>query len=207
MPQTLFTTQEPTFKDNADGTDKYSMGSYIRPDINGTVTHIRWYFPLSSQPGGQAVKARLFNADTSSPISPEVTFNNPGTPGSWNQVALSTPVSVTANTLLCPTIWTPLRYVASSGAGSPWPLTNGHLTAPISAGRFTGGASGNVEFPSSTFNNGCYFVDIVFVPEGEVEEPEGLTVSVWNGSVELPATMKVWNGSAEVAANVTEIST
>lgn len=35
--------------------------------------------------------------------------------------------------------------------------------------------------------------------------PSGLTVAVWNGTVELPATVTVWNGSTEDAATVSEV--
>jgi hypothetical protein len=210
MPQTLFTTQEPAFKDNADGVDAYSMGTYFRSSVPGRITHIRWYFPLTAQPGGLAVKANLFrNSDSLKLGGADALFSVPGTPGAWNQVALTTPVDIVDGTDYCATIWTPLRYVATNGGAAPWPFSNGVLSALSSAGRFQSQhlSDSVVKFPSGSFNNGCYFVDVVFVPEGETEEPEGLTVSVWNGSVELPATMKVWNGSAEVAANVTEIST
>lgn len=207
MPQSLFTTQVPTIPDAADGSDNYSMGTYFRPAVNGTITHIRWYFPITPQPGGQAPKAGLFRFTDQVKLSgADVSFAVPGNLGGWNQVALSSPVPVVAEVVYAAAIWTPLRYVASSGASSPWPLTNGQLSTPATAGRFTSGASGNVDFPNANFNEGCYFVDVVFVPEGE-GEPTGLQVSVWNGSVELPATITVWNGTAEVPAQVAEIST
>jgi hypothetical protein len=163
----LFTSQTPALGDAADGTDSYSMCTYFTPAVDGTITHIRWWFPASGQPGGVAPKANLFRTSDSSKIGgADVTFAYPGTPGGWNQIALAAPVSVVSGEQYAATIWTPLRYVASSGGSSPWPLTNGNLSTPSNAGRFTSGASGNVDFPTGSFNNGCYFVDAVFVPTG-----------------------------------------
>lgn len=167
MSQSLFTSQTPVSNDQADGTDSYSMGTYFVPAVDGTITHIRWFFPLSAQPGGEAVKAALFENSGGTKIAGDVSFATPGTPGAWNEVALSSPVAVTAGATYCAAIGTPLRYVASSGGASPWPLTNGDLTAPAVAGRFKSPYSGTVEFPVQNFNGGCYFVDVVFVPDGE----------------------------------------
>lgn len=162
----LFTDQVPFSPDNADGTDSYSLGSYINFAVAGTVTHIRWFFPLTAQPGGQAIKANIFrNVDSSKAGGADAIFATPGTPGAWNEVALNTPAAIPAGETYCATIWTPLRYVASSGGASPWPITNGDLSAIAGAGRFASGVSGNVDFPTSAFNSGCYFVDVIFVPD------------------------------------------
>lgn len=192
MPQSLFTSQTPASPDLADGSAAYSMGTYFTSSVNGTVTHIRWYFPLSAQPsgvvGGQAIKGNLFrNSDSLKLGGADAVFASPGTPGAWNQVALSTPVAITAGTLYCATIWTPRRYVASVGGASPWPVSNGNLAALTGAGRFTDGSSGNVEFPTSSFNNGCYFADVVFVADGEEEEVD----TTGTGAVSVTASAVV----------------
>jgi hypothetical protein len=170
MPQSLFTSQTPAAPDNADGSDAYSMGTYFTPAVDGTVTHIRWFYPLTGQPGAVAPKANLFRTSDSAKLQvADSVMPSPGTPGAWNEIELDAPITVVGGTQYCATIWTPLRYVATSGGASPWPLTNGDLSAPASAGRFTSGASGNVDFPATVFNNGCYFVDVVFVGDDEVE--------------------------------------
>jgi hypothetical protein len=169
MTQTLFTSQVPAVPDASDAAS-YSMGTYFTPAVDGTITHIRWYFPASAQPGGEAVKANLFrNSDSAKLGGADAVFASPGTPGAWNEVALTTPVEVVGGTLYCATIRTPGRYVASTGAGSVWPIVNGDLSTATNAGRFTSGASGNVDFPSTSFNNGTYFVDVVF-STGEAPE-------------------------------------
>lgn len=163
MAQSLFTSQTPATPDAIDGTDTYSMGTYLTPAVDGTITAIRWFFPLSAQPGGAAVKANLFrNSDQAKLGGTDAVFASPGTPGAWNQVALTTPVPVSAGVTYCATIRTPGRYVASSGGASPFPLTNGDLSALSGAGRFAGNAGADVVFPTNNFSNGCYFVDVVF---------------------------------------------
>jgi len=173
---TLFTTEEPVSRDSADGTDSYSMGTYFTPAVDGTVSAIRWWFPQSGQPGGVAPKANLFRTSDSATLGgADAVFAYPGTPDGWNQVALSTPVAISAGVEYCAAIWTPNRYVNSNGGASPWPLTNGDLSTPSDAGRFASGASGNVDFPASSFNNGCYFVDVVFSADGDPAEGTAAT--------------------------------
>lgn len=170
MAQTLFTSQVPVNPDLSDNT-VYSLGTYFTPAVNGTVTHIRWWFPTTTQPGGVPVKAALFrnsdNVKISDPV--DVEFPSPGTLNDWNQVALSPPVAVVAGSTYCATIRTPGRYPNSGGGASPWPIVNGDLSTGLQAGRFldmgSPGAS-DVQFPTGNFNDGCYFVDLVFEPDG-----------------------------------------
>src|SRR5262245_23322331 len=132
---TLFTTQTPAQPD-VDNGNSISLGTYFTPDVDGTITHIRWYFPTGAQPGGEAVKGALFRTSDSAKIGGDVVFASPGTPGDWNQVALASPVLIDQGVQYCAAVRTPARYVASTGGASPWPLTNGNLSAPSGAGRF-----------------------------------------------------------------------
>lgn len=173
----LFTSQTPVNGNAADGSSSYSMGTYFTPAVNGVVSAIRWYFPTSAQPGGAAVKANLFrNSDQAKLGGADASFANPGTPGAWNQVALTTPVAVVAGTLYCAAIRTPNRYVNTTPFA--WPISNGDLSTSTLAGRFVDGASGNVDFPTTNFNSGCYFVDVVFTADGEDVETTGTAALV-----------------------------
>jgi uncharacterized protein DUF4082 len=159
--ETLFTTQTPTGNYEEEAT---ILGTYFTPAVSGTITKIRWWFPSTGHFGGILPKAALFRTSDSVKLSGDVTFVS-DLWGTWNEVPLTTPVSVQAGTQYCAAIWTSGRYSASPGGSSPWPFTNGNLSTAINAGRFTSGASGNVDFPSSNFNNGCYFVDVVFIAD------------------------------------------
>jgi hypothetical protein len=170
--KSLFTTEVPSSLDSADSPDNYTLGTYMVSSVPGTITHVRWPFPVTAQPGGVAPKANLFLTSTSAKAGgADASFSMPGTLSTpspptpaWNLCALNTPVHVTAGEGFCPAVWTPLRYVATP-AFLTSDLVNAPLTALTSGGRFASGASGNVDFPTSGFNNGCYFVDVIFIPD------------------------------------------
>lgn len=165
MTESLFTSQVPVFHDASDGT-VYTLGTYFTPAVDGTITAIRWWFPFTAQPFDQAVKASLFRNSDSAKLAaePDVAFPVPGDLDQWNEVALASAISVTAGVTYCAAIRTPDRYVASTGASSPWPLTNGDLSTPADAGRFAVTGGTETIFPTNASGSGCYFVDVVFVP-------------------------------------------
>lgn len=183
----LFTSQVPASPD-VDNGNSISLGTYFVPAVDGFVTAIRWYFPASAQPGGAAVKGALFRTSDSAKIGADVSFASPGTPGAWNEVALASPVAVTQGVQYCASVRSPARYVATTGGASPWPLANGDLSAPSGAGRFEDDdGDGSVQFPTDSFNNGCYFVDLVFTTGDEPAEGAaalglGLAVAATGGA-------------------------
>jgi hypothetical protein len=130
--QSLFTSQTPAVP-NADNGNAIHLGTYIIPAVDGWFTHVRWYFPTTSQ---------------------------------------ATAV-----------IRTPQFYSATTGGASPWPLTNGDLAATaVNPGRFNDDNATDVQMVATAFNNGCYFVDVVFETELPDEEAEELA-----GSLTAPA--------------------
>jgi hypothetical protein len=187
MAQTLFTSQTPTSGNVTNG-NSISLGNYLTPAVDGFATHIGWYFPVNPQPGGEAVKAALFRTSDSAKLAADVVFASPGSPGTWNWVELAAPIPMSAGVQYCPTVRSPSLYVASTGGDSPWPLTNGDLSAPASAGRFEDDdGDGSVQFPSDSFNNGCYFVDVMFSTgddpaEGSAALGLGLAVAATGGA-------------------------
>jgi len=175
VAETLFTSQEPVTHNQYDST-VYSLGSYLTAAVAGTVTHIRRWSPtVAIQPSGDTVKAALYDWDTGVKISltPDVAFTS-GIQDWWDYVALDPPVHVSAGTNFAPAIRTE-AYVSSTGASSPWPITSGDLSAATGAGRFNDqdDLDPAVNFPASVFNNGCYFVDVVFVPDSGDTPAEG----------------------------------
>lgn len=154
--QSIFTSQTPVVGDANDNT-VYTMGTRFTPAVDGQITHIRWFYPASAQPGGAPVQATLYRNSNSSQLATPVDMPNPGTPGAWNQVALSSPVAVSAGVEYTAAILTPGRYVATNSF--PWPVVNGDLSTPTAAGRFS--ASPSFTFPTNNAN-GNYFVDVVF---------------------------------------------
>ncbi|MCA1409273.1 DUF4082 domain-containing protein, partial [Ensifer sp. BRP08] len=97
------------------------------------------------------------------------TFTNTAASG-WQTVALSTPVSISANTTYVASYHTTGFYVATDNffTGA---VTNGPLTAPSSAaaggnGVYAyGGSSTTGLFPTDTFASANYWADVVFRPQ------------------------------------------
>ena len=164
-PVSLFTNQLPagTFEDGV----QMSLGVVMNFAVAGQITHVRWYCP--SNPPVGSVYAAVFGANEARLTpEPDVTFGTL-TGATWNTVALAAPIVVPAASQRVIGIKTPSRYpAATSGTtpASPFPLTNGPLSVASGGGRYTtfGNSSNRVEYPDSNFNNGCYFVDVVFVP-------------------------------------------
>jgi hypothetical protein len=180
--QSLFTSQTPAVP-NADNGNAIHLGTYIIPAVDGWFTHVRWYFPTTSQ--ATAVKAAIYRTSDSTKISDatDVEFAAPGTTGAWNEVELATPVPVVGGTQYAAVIRTPQFYSATTGGASPWPLTNGDLAATaVNPGRFNDDNATDVQMVATAFNNGCYFVDVVFETELPDEEAEELA-----GSLTAPA--------------------
>lgn len=175
VAETLFSGQEPVTHNQYDST-VYSLGSYLTAAVAGTITHIRRWSPAtSSQPSGVTVKGALFNADTGVKLSPSTdgAFTS-GIQDWWDYLELDTPIHVSAGANIAPAIRTE-AYAHSNGASTPWPITSGDLSAASNAGKFTDqdDLDPAVVFPTSSFNNAAYFVDVVFVPDSGDVPAEG----------------------------------
>lgn len=184
VAETLFSGQEPVSHDNSDATT-YSLASYITTAVAGTVTHIRRWAALNYENHGENVVGALFDWNTGDKIS-SLVADAPFTSGIkdwWDYVALDPPVHVAAGARIAPHIRAE-RYVSSTGGASPWPITSGDLSTSTGAGRFHDmGASAYNDpaiFAADAFNSGCYFVDLVFVPDGG-DEPAGGVVTLGLG--------------------------
>jgi hypothetical protein len=135
------------------------LGVKFRSDVPGYITGLRFY------KGPANVGTHVGNLWTSSgTLLASVTFTNETASG-WQQVNLSTPVQISANTTYVASYHTSVgryaldqSYFASSSASNPplRALANGEQGPN---GIYKLGASG---FPSSTFNASNYWVDVVF---------------------------------------------
>lgn len=160
----------PALTDASDGTP-YTLATLFTPAVAGTVTHIRWRFP-DTLPSAPAVGALYsWTSDVAGTELGRATFASP-VAGTWNTVALPSPVAVQAAGFYYAAVWTPDRYVATSGFFTDHTVTSGNLTAPADDtitprrnGRFNDlGVEPN--FPDTQFNGGGYFADVLFEPEG-----------------------------------------
>lgn len=190
MAESLFTDQVPAETAADDGTP-FTLGTLITADTAGTVDGIRWRFPAVLPDGSVVGVLYAYDTETTGTELASATFVAP-VAGVWNTVLFASPVGISALTKYVAAVWTPNKYVYS-GDFFVAALTNGHLTAPAHTaeqhnGKYhLGGATPT--YPGSTFNENCYFVDVLFTPVGV----EGALV------VTLPALTASVTGSLSVA--------
>ena len=151
----LFTNQTPANPNGTDGVP-YEVGMRFQVTTAGQVTAIR-YWKAASDTGTHV--GRIWSSTGT--LLGSVTFT--GETGSgWQQQALATPLTLTANTV----------YTVSVNVGSYFPVTSNGLSTQIINGdiRSATGANGvygnSGTFPTLTFQASNYFRDVVFVSRG-----------------------------------------
>lgn len=189
MAESIFTSQTPTSTDITTVND-LNLGTVFSSDVNGTVTHVRWFFP-TIVPSGTVVGALWrWTDDGNGTLLAQGNFVAP-VAGAWNTVAI-TPQAITAGTFYVASVFISNHYVASPTFFNSGSTTNIHLTAPQDNGivprhngKFVEGV-GSLAYPFQSFNGTCYFADVVFEPEGAGGfSPNGLPVTLTLGAPTL----------------------
>ena len=80
----------------------------------------------------------------------------------WQELDFSSPVAVTAGTTYVASYFTSTGHYAATTGGLASAVTNGPLTALAGGGVYAYGSSST--FPTDTFNNNNYWVDVVYSP-------------------------------------------
>lgn len=163
MAQSFFDDAEvPDHPDESDGAS-LSLGTRIRPNVDGTCTRIGWRFPNTTPSASVQVVGGLFR-NSDSLLLGSKPFPLLSTPGQKNWVDLDTPIPLVAGVEYTAAVWSPDRYSASNGyLGAD--ITRGDLTAVSNGGRFNEPAA-SLDFPVSSSAQSTYFVDFWFVPAG-----------------------------------------
>jgi Domain of unknown function (DUF4082)/Bacterial Ig domain/Putative Ig domain len=159
----LFLASEGPSLINANDTNSIELGVKFSSSVSGNITGLRFYkdpidFGLPSLP---AHTVHLWSS--SGTLLATATFTNETVSG-WQQVNLSTPVAITANTTYIASYHSNGDYSANDNYFST-AKTNGSLTAPSSAASGGNGVyvyGSAVAFPSNTFQSENYWVDVVF---------------------------------------------
>ena len=142
------------------------IGVKFRSDVDGFVTGLRFY--KSAENTGTHT-GNLW-ASNGTPLA-TVTFTNETASG-WQEISLSTPVAIAANTTYVASYYTTVghysaneEYFTSSGYDNPplHALANG-VDGPN--GVYQSGTSG---FPTQTYNATNYWVDVVFSTSGPIQ--------------------------------------
>jgi hypothetical protein len=84
------------------------------------------------------------------------------TASGWQELDFSSPVAVTAGTTYVASYFSSTGFPAYTAQGLGSAVTNGPLTALAGGGVYAYGGSNT--FPTSTYNNNNYWVDVVYSP-------------------------------------------
>jgi hypothetical protein len=134
------------------------LGVKFRAEVNGFITALRFY------KGSGNTGPHVGNLWTGSgTLLASVAFTNETATG-WQQVNLSTPVAIMANTTYVVSYHTPAGFYAFDPQYFSTALTNSPLRALANSeeggnGVYQYGAS---SFPNQTYNATNYWVDVVF---------------------------------------------
>jgi hypothetical protein len=107
------------------------------------------------------------------------TFSNE-TGSGWQELDFSAPVAVTAGTTYVASYFSSTGHPASTTQGLASAVTNGPLTALAGGGVYAYGSSNT--FPTSTYHNNNYWVDVVYSPSAGATPPAVTTATPAAGS-------------------------
>jgi len=150
-PCSLFSAATVPSVTSADDGGAYELGVKFTSTANGQITGVKFYKGAGNT---GTHTGSLWSADGTRLATG--TFSNE-TESGWQTLTFSSPVSITAGTTYVASYTTTTgHYAVNSGYfGS---VTSPPLAAAASAGVFTSGSG----FPTSTYNGGNYWVDVVF---------------------------------------------
>src|ERR1044072_1046037 len=161
MPQSLFTSQTPSVTDASDGTPGITTATSVQFTEAGEVTHIRFYATATVGGTYTGLLWQVTAADSPSPagtlLASKVLGGSP-TPGTWNTIALDTPISVVPGTLYRTGVHNSAgRYVATNSFFVT-PLVSGSIIAesngtdPLGLGSLRQGVVNIGVSPADPFN-------------------------------------------------------
>jgi hypothetical protein len=159
----LFGSTTPGTVDSGDGS-AYTLGTVFRSSVDGQITGIRFY---KATDNFSPHTVALYDEASETLLASKVTAGE--TASGWQYQAFDTPVDISAGTLYIAAYHTPnghysrdANFFTSSGH------TNGSLEAVAASvvpnGRY--GGSSVLVFPSSSFNDTNYWVDVEFTADG-----------------------------------------
>ena len=159
--QTVFTTQTPDLPDASDNRS-YELGMKFTANVNGDIRSIRYW----KSPGEKGVhNGRIWSA--SGTLLATAAFNNESGSG-WQETALTSPLTIAANTVYVVSVNSNLRY-AFTLSGLVNSVSTGNLQTVADNNN---GVFGDINaFPTNSYSNSNYFRDIGFAPNGTTPIP------------------------------------
>ena len=159
----------------SDDANAVELGVKFKSTVAGFVTGIRFY---KGEGNGGAHVGRLWTA--AGQLLGAVTFADESQSG-WQEARFTTPIQVAANTVYVASYLAPQgHYAVTAGQFSGSAVTRGPLqgvdgSIPGGNGVYRYGADGG--FPTSSYGNSNYWVDVVFTTPPDVEGPAVVTTT------------------------------
>src|ERR1041385_9000674 len=154
--ETLLTTQTPALLNVTDGSSaNYELGVKFITAAAGQINAIRFW--KASKEMGTHI-GRVWSL--SGQILASVTFASETASG-WQQQALPTPLTVTANTTYVVTVNTGQTFYVDTIGGLTTKISSAHLST-VTGSNGVYGPTGR--FPTTTYKSSNYFRDVVFTP-------------------------------------------
>ncbi|WP_306906543.1 DUF4082 domain-containing protein [Arthrobacter pascens] len=163
------------------------LGMKFRSDVSGTVTAIRFYKGAGNT--GTHVGHLWSSAGT---LLSSVTFTGESSTG-WQEATLASPVAITANTTYVVSYYAPNGFYSANGAYFNSSADNGPLHGLASGVDGSNGVYryGSVTaFPSDSYNNTNYWVDVVLATSGSGTAPVVASVSPVNNATGVDVAVK-----------------
>jgi len=179
-PCTLFGTQTPATA-AADDSSAVELGVAFTPTQSGVVTGVRFYKGAGN---GGTHTGTLWSAAGTQLAT--VTFSGESATG-WQTATFATPYEVVAGTTYVVSYLAPQGHYAATPNAFTADTTVGPLTVPaVGNGRYQYGGG----FPTSTWQQTNYFVDVVFAPQA-LSAPSVTTKAPPAGSTGVSTTAAV----------------
>ncbi|QCB96074.1 DUF4082 domain-containing protein [Arthrobacter sp. PAMC25564] len=161
------------------------LGMKFRSDVAGTVTGVRFY-KGSSNTGTHT--GHLWSA--SGTLLASVTFAGESASG-WQQASFSSPVAITANTTYVVSYQAPNGFYSANGGYFGSAADNAPLHGLASGTDGLNGVYryGSTAFPSDSYNNANYWVDVIFATNSNAA-PAVSSVSPVNAATGVAVSVK-----------------
>ncbi len=189
---TLFEFATPGTVDSGDG-GAVELGVKFRSDRAGTATGVRFYKAAANT--GTHIGS-LWSA-TGTRLA-QVTFSGESASG-WQWAGFSTPVDLTAGTTYVVSYHAPNGHYSVTGGGLASAFDNAplHTLAGSSTdnGVYMYGSSS--QFPTNSYNDGNYWVDLTFAADQPPGTPTGVAATAGQASADVSWTAPAGGGPVE----------
>ena len=168
-PCSIWQDGTPTGSIDANDTSAQTSGVKFTASSSGFIAGVRFY--KESDDTGAHIGSLWSSSGT---LLASGTFTGETASG-WQELDFSSPVAITAGTTYVASYFSSTGHPAATAAGLASAVTNGPLTALAGGGVYAVGSSNT--FPTSTYNNNNYWVDVVYSPTAGATPPVVSTVS------------------------------